>query len=273
MISVVKPTEIADSTLNVQYTRKPGQHFVDIDTFIDSIVADADSISSSFSSPKLVMLDENYWFGSSTACRAWHFHTSTIHKITIRHGQLDGRWALFVDGKLHMQGYENPVVSRVLVVDLVIEGKPATIIGDGRMTMSFNYMLILDSHRIIDMRGALGINLNFGESIPVSVSIPDTRKFVPIFSNSKEITLYQILVKLNSKSILVERRFSEFVMLDQALVKLTESSMRSTLPILPSKGSSFFLTDEQNIEVRRMALEKYLQDMLANEKVMVFLQS
>lgn len=82
--------------------------------------------------------------------------------------------------------------------------------------------------------------------------------------------MYQILVKAgNGDQFVVERRFRQFDMLSRLIIAQTSSHLSNSLPSMPSKIVSPWVdqTSDNFITLRRLALQKYITQLLGNSKV------
>ena len=210
--------------------------------------------------------------GISTITTAWHLSLSlpdqgrreSTHKISFRHGQLNGNWVLIVDGIIRATGYESPII-REFELSFHIHGINGKIICDGLDSVKYFHSLTLNNDLITPLN-KLTIS-SLGERIPLRVSIPDTRTYS---LNHKKITVYQISVEpATGRNFVIERRYSEFEMLNDLIHSQTEYHIAQSLPNLPGKVYTPFKNQFSSkfIEKRRNKLEIYLQYILANDKV------
>lgn len=113
----------------------------------------------------------------------------------------------------------------------------------------------------------------FTETIPTQVSVPlYIRENDP--NSHKEIIFYQILVKTGyGDEITVYHRYSEFDLLDKCIKSQLDGHLRSSLPNLPGKVWNPFVNqlDEDFLQTRRLALQRYLVTLLGNSKVIIFI--
>lgn len=110
----------------------------------------------------------------------------------------------------------------------------------------------------------------FTETIPTQVSIP--LYIHETDTNQKDVIFYQILVKTGyGDEITVYHRYSEFDILDKCIKSQLDGHLRSSLPSLPGKVWNPFVNqlDENFLQTRRLALQRYLVTLLGNSKVIL----
>ena len=213
-----------------------------------------------------------FWTGSQSISRAWHFRLQdeesreTAHKIVFRHNVATGSWVIVLDGKPFMNGFE-PIINRKFEITFMIEDHYSSVISaNGTSGVRYSHRLIVQDKEINEIKRSMTESLSVGEQIPEHVSIPDSRSYS---DGTKEVTLYQIFIKLlNGSQIIVERRFSEFVFLRSILMS-QKDQLIDRIPVLPGRVcapwtdqlSSTFIND------RRIALEVFLLGLLANPRV------
>ena len=95
----------------------------------------------------------------------------------------------------------------------------------------------------------------------LEVAIPE---FGPITINKKEVIFYHIELKYRSKSWSVKKRFSDFILLNQYLLRVIDA-----LPDLPPK-SFFAIKKHEKLTVRKNKLEQYLKLLLERNEVYSF---
>ncbi|KAH6849674.1 Phox homologous domain-containing protein [Chaetomium sp. MPI-CAGE-AT-0009] len=91
---------------------------------------------------------------------------------------------------------------------------------------------------------------------PLEISIPSTSIHTPA-DNTKPHTLYNITIRLPLRSFVVQKRYSDFAALHQALASLVGAPPPSPLP-----GKSWFRSTVASAELteqRRAGLERYLR--------------
>ena len=225
---------------------------------------------------------------SKVTSRTWHINPTDCsafsglilrqpHKICFRHGQVSGNWVLILDGKVEMHG-ENSITHRTFTIRFVVEGLTATIIASGSSRLVYTHTLEISSVEIIELKQKAtpemisSGGLKLWEKLPVRVSIPDYRSY---HEGEKLVTVYQIFTQsggsLGEYSI-VERRFSEFVVLKKLIQVQTDPSVCASLPNLPEKLVNPWVdqTNESFIDTRRAHLEDYLCNLLKHPLVSIF---
>jgi PX domain len=209
--------------------------------------------------------------------RAWHFRCpepiemedrSMVegHKIVLRH--CTNKWILIIDGQPHMKGVNSMTTANFEVKFSINSFEKAVITVERKKGMSHSYKLVVNETEIQEIKRTVG-SLNIGDKPPEHLSIPDTRLFN---DGVKDVTLYQIFVKpSNGGQIIAERRFSEFIMLSR-LIDALKDQHAGRMPTLPRRVFAPW-TDQQSpefIECRRVALQTYLQTLLANTRVCTY---
>lgn len=130
------------------------------------------------------------------------------------------------------------------------------------MTMTMN------GYEIKEIRKTTEISVD--EAPPARVSIPSSRTCVV---NGKSVTVYKICCETsNGERIAVERRYSDFQYLNTMVVGHTGQHLRTTLPTVPPRVF-FPLIDQSSdafVNTRREALQVYLQNLLASNKVALY---
>lgn len=107
----------------------------------------------------------------------------------------------------------------------------------------------------------------FTETIPTQVSVP---LYIREQEGGKEVIYYQLLVKTGlGDEITVYHRYSEFDLLDKCIKSQLDGHLRSSLPSLPGKVWNPFVNqfDEDFLQTRRLALQRFLVTLLGNSKV------
>ena len=209
--------------------------------------------------------------------RAWHFRCiqPTLmedgtavdgHKIILRH--CTNKWILIIDGQPHSRGVNLMTTTNFEVKFSINAFEKAIITVVRKNGMKHGYKLVVNDTEIQEIKRTVG-SLNIGDKPPEHLSIPDTR----IFNDGiKDVTLYQIFVKPSKGGqIIAERRFSEFLMLSR-LIDALKDQYAGRMPILPRRIFAPW-TDQQSsefIEFRRVALQTYLQTLLANPRVCTY---
>ena len=138
--------------------------------------------------------------------------------------------------------------------------------------MGYSHSLVVNDNEILEIKRTPTEMLTVGESLPDNISIPDTRV---VTGDGKEVVLYQISIQLSdtqcsgqAPSVMVERRFSEFITLAN-LLRSQKDQLSTPLPSLPAKVFSPWVDQrsETFIAERRQALQRYLCDLLHNTRI------
>ena len=216
-------------------------------------------------------LSPKTWPGAvGTVSRMWHFKATGGnggHKVVLRHSYVTGVFVLLVDGVYVYSGTENVTV-RTFELKFKLkeeEAVPCRILFDGTDSIYFEHKLLVNEVHHSDIRNILEINM--GESFPISISIPSYKTFTEL---GKTVVLYQVKVKKSvEESFVVERRYSHFVSLDACIVSATDTHLASSLPTLPPKCYNFWTdqTSDEFINARKFGLEVYLNNILQTSKV------
>ena len=138
--------------------------------------------------------------------------------------------------------------------------------------IGFNHLLRLDGVEVAELRTVLDPSL--GEIFPRRAGVADTRVFSADVGK-KRVVVYQLFVEPGGASgsdttLLIERRYSEFVTLDMLIRCSTEAHLLSSLPMLPGKVFNP-MTDQNSdsfIATRKESLQLYVEQLLQNHKVM-----
>lgn len=228
------------------------------------------SVTPSYSLGELFSADLLPW--PQVLTRVWHYFDAAQqpHKICFRHGQVSNNWVLIVDGLVILTGSE-AIVHRSFTVQFMIGESNASIVATGTNSLGYSHVLEVEQREIGESRVS---SVNLGERLPTLLSIPDTRSFYA--DEDKLLTVYQIFVQSgNDGNAIVERRFSEFSVLDKLIKSQMEPFNYSELPKLPVKVFNPFVNqnDQQFIATRKDVLEKYLNSLLLNPQVMLMLAS
>lgn len=220
-----------------------------------------------------------YWpSGIHTTVKSWHLSIENPnlgrredrHKISLRHG-VNGHYIVIIDGIIYASGLNNPFNHRLFNVVFKLSDIEYKLTCNGDKKIAYKYTLtnLTDDCEVLDLSRTASSSL--GESLPKDICIPDTRSYLS--DEGTTVVMYQIAVSLNGGStIMTERRFSEFAILDNIIRCQTEGHLLTSFPKLPSKLNSYFtLQDKTFLESRRRALEIYLKYILCNEKVKFYI--
>ena len=244
------------------------------------------------------------WPGPQTIVRYWHIKPPSDPlamgrreppkggwKVCLRHGP-SGIWILILNGVCVKKGLE-ALMTRTFTITfpLLPTGRSFSIECVGTSSIGFTHTLRLEGQEVAELRTVLDPSL--GETLPRRAGITDTRCY---YEGKKKIVVYQLFVEpgitgesagaaaaANSSStslgsrttsgcgtMLIERRYSEFVSLDIIIRAATDAHLLSSLPSLPGKVFNP-MTDQSSepfIAARKEALQLYLQQILQNGKVM-----
>ncbi len=185
-------------------------------------------------------------------------------KIVIRHSYTTGTWVLLVNGDIKAKHNEKLTESKFFV-SFTLYGHLFDIEAQRSKSLSFNYVLKMEGFLVKEIRDKADISLD--EPTPNHVSITDVKNCK---TNGKEIMMYVICCDVGSgEKVCVDRRYSDFVLLDEIVRGNTGRNLRSTLPKLPGKVLNPFFdqTSPDFVQRRKEALQTYLQQLLTNSKV------
>lgn len=221
--------------------------------------------------------------GLSPVICSWHLTLSppdmgrreTNHKISLRHAQLTGHWILCIDGLITQKG-KITNSDRAFLITFRLMDKAIVILCNGQSSLKYKYFLQIEGQEYPHL-GQVAVS-SLGEKAPKYVTVP---KVSSRRENGSVVTFYELQVETPSipethlpavkgYKFTIERRFSEFVLLDAMIRSQTESHLVDSLPKLPTKFKMPFSkqTDEEFIESRRQSVESYMRFLLANEKIL-----
>jgi len=225
------------------------------------------------------------WPGPQTIIRNWHIKPANCdaltlgrrdpppggHKVSLRHGP-SGNYVLILDGQVIRKDYEAVMVRTFTISFSLPDRRACTIDCSGTSTIGFNHLLRLDGVEVAELRTVLDPSL--GETFPRRAGVADTRVFSADVGK-KRVVVYQLFVEPGGASgsdttLLIERRYSEFVTLDMLIRSATEAHLLSSLPTLPGKVFNP-MTDQNSdsfIATRKESLQLYVEQLLQNHKVM-----
>ena len=224
------------------------------------------------------MFSRHVWPGAARSfegvcSRAWHFklqdddHPETAQKVIFRHGVTTGNWVLIANGHTVQQGFMSIINRKFEVMFLIDNIYEAVIRANGKNGMGYSHSLVVKDKEIMEVKRSSAEMLSVGECLPDIISIPDTRV---VRTEGKDVVLYQICIQCSGQapSVMVERRFSEFITLAN-LVRSQKDQLSTPLPPLPAKVFSPWIDQrsESFIAERRQALQRYLCDLLHNTRV------
>jgi hypothetical protein len=235
------------------------------------------------------LCESRLWLGPNTDVDAWHFHWGDSeygHKVTLRHSSAPvNKYILIVDGGKHVKIGTVPILQRSFRVAWTLDGGTSVCIEcEGNVT-SYSRRLIVNGDTVIPslrkiMSSPQLVLPHVGRNAPVRVGITDFR----IFCEGKEkVTVFQLFTEpclkeraAAAKTVIVERRFSEFSVLDSIirLVGIRSAFLSEKGIELPSKVYNP-LTDQRSddfLNTRRAALEKYLQLLLHHLDALMHMQ-
>ncbi len=213
--------------------------------------------------------------GLQTNCKAWHLMISPPTnlgrrevgcKIVFRHNYATGVWVLIINGEAKAKHAEK-LVDNKFALSFKHNSQQFDISVERNNTLKYTYTLKLEGHEVKEIREKVDISLD--EPLPKQVLITDVR---PGKAQGKSITLYRLCCDVGvGEKIFVERRYSEFVTLNDIVRSNTAQHIRSTLPKLPGKVLNPFFdqTNPDFVHKRREALQNYIKDLLTNSKVRV----
>lgn len=186
------------------------------------------------------------------------------HKIVFRHSVTNGNWVLIIDGRFEAAGYE-PITSSKFSVSFKL--------GNSNCYVEAATQNLIYQHEFY-IENKIQVPFNKQVESPATETIP-TQVSVPLYvrqteANNKEVIFYQVLVKTGyGDEITIYHRYSEFDLLDKCIKSQLDGHLRSSLPSLPGKIWNPFVDqfDEDFLQTRRLALQRYLVTLLGNSKV------
>ncbi len=236
------------------------------------------------------LCDQESWPGPQTDVEAWHFFHGDSefgHKLCVRHSLTLNKYTVLLDGRIIKEG-RVPLLQRTFSIFFTLDDTQASaVIECASATMSVKRKLLIGDEFFPSLnsilRSADQVAPNVGTNAPSRVGITDFRQFLEK-GEDKLVTVYQIYVEptlgsarmaedrpqektvSSSKLVIVERRFSEFVILDTTLRLLVGDSAVTELgvPPLPPKVYNPLVdqASEAFLQGRRAALEVYLTSVL-----------
>lgn len=133
----------------------------------------------------------------------------------------------------------------------------------------YQALKIYENYRVPHIKETANISLD--EPKPKNIIISDVRIVSPSIDSTKSVAYFCIESEMthSKQKIAVEKRFSDFTILDSILRSLTSKHLLDTLPKLPGKVYNPFFNqlDKKFLLDRKKLLEKYLFDLLNNEKL------
>mmetsp|Transcript_11687 Transcript_11687/g.17705 ORF Transcript_11687/g.17705 Transcript_11687/m.17705 type:complete len:248 (-) Transcript_11687:159-902(-) len=212
--------------------------------------------------------------GTTTKSSSWHVtiddssmgRRGSNHKVVFRHSVLEGNWVLIVDGRFEASGYE-PGALQPFTVSFKMGNNNAHVAGEKNL-MTMKYSFFINNREQIPF--TCQTSSAFNEIIPTTLSIPSR---VARLQEQKYAIYYQISVQMpDGSTVSVNRRYSEFHMLDRALRGQLDGHLLSSLPELPGKVFNPFVNQmsEEFLDRRQHRLQSYLQTLLGNSKAVYY---
>lgn len=215
---------------------------------------------------------DGVYLGIGTFYRAWHLRIQdprmgrreVCTKIGVRfHMAYPDGLILFIDGCVKFM--YNPSISNIesRVLSFKAYGHQFDITAKtGLATIDFN--LTVNGVPTKEVKETPDIALD--ELRPGPISINEVRV---AYEGKKPTVYYQICFNLNGVPQTIERRYSEFVALDEIVRGHMSGHLKDTLPSLPGRILNPFVnqTSESFIRERKMALNQYLVGLQGNNKV------
>jgi hypothetical protein len=224
------------------------------------------------------LFNANVFLGIGTIYRAWHLNVSCPKlgrreqavKISLRLNPISSVFVLIINGEAklkHQSGFdESGMKIRFKLFDCDFELLVTAVFPK----ISYNFELKLNGHDVKDIRVQKTLSDMMEPYLPRNIQIPSVRTCA---LEKKSVVIYQVYSEINnSEKIMVEKRFSDFVKLDQIIHgHFGSTHLKDTLPVLPSRiyNPFFDQTDFSFIVSRRTKLEEYLSFLLSHEKVFV----
>lgn len=212
--------------------------------------------------------------------RAWHFDVPAAHlgrrelsvKFTIRYNIMNSILVMIVNGEAKYK-------CKAIFVDKMMKIPFKLYDQDFLFTinvlfpkMYYSFDLLFNGSKLNDLTHQVtttNVLVTTSTTKPKTVMIPNLRT---VSIGKKSVVIYQIYSDINQERVMVEKRYSDFVRLDNILRGLfLGSHLKDTLPSLPDKVYNPFLDQGSFafLSTRKQGLEDYLNFLLANDKVLV----
>lgn len=229
--------------------------------------------------------EQHTYLGGFIAYQAWHFELADenmgrrtkLCKVCFRYAAISGKWILFVNGflvakneiKVNYDKIEYAIPPDFEIKFTLVDTDFTLIVRHIKSSIKCQYYLNMDNNSkepLKELRHDVTDCCSIGNMSSFSVSEKCTHRLM----NGTVTTFYVINLKSPmGDDVVIERRYSEFAMLDVIIRSQTSKVLRATLPIISGKVYNPFTDQmsEEFIDQRRRALQQYLQDLIYNEKV------
>lgn len=221
------------------------------------------------------IFNSNVYLGIRTKYRAWHLTVPSATmgrrelgcKVCLRFGQPSNAWVLIVNGEVKARNV-GQMIDECFTICFKFCEQIFVITVKRRSSVRIRITMTMNGYDLKEIRKTTEISTN--EAPPVRVLIPSARTLT---MHGKTIAVYKVCCETNTKEqVAVERRYSDFQYLNTMVTGHTGQHLRPTLPKIPARVINPFYdqTNEWFINTRRQALESYLQNLLANNKVAIY---
>lgn len=215
------------------------------------------------------------FLGIRTKYRAWHLTLPSASmgrreigcKVCFRYGQPSNSWVLIVNGEVKAMNV-GQMVDENFTVCFKFNEQIFVITVKRRSSVRIRITMTMNGYELKEIRKTTEIGIN--EAPPARVSVPSARNCQV---NGKSVTVYKICCETSAREkIAVERRYSDFQLLNTMVTGHTGQHLRPTLPKVPPRVINPFYdqTNEWFVNTRREALQAYLQSLLSNNKVALY---
>lgn len=215
---------------------------------------------------------DGVYLGLGTFYRAWHLRIQdprmgrreVCTKVGVRfHMAYPDGLLLFIDGCVRFM--YNPAISNVesRVLSFKAHGHQFDITAKTGLT-TIDFSMTVNGAPVKEVKETPDIALD--ELRPGPISINEVRV---AYDGKKATVFYQICYNLNGQATTIERRYSEFVVLDEIVRGHISGHLKDTLPTLPGRILNPFInqTSETFIRERKLSLNQYLVGLQGNNKV------
>jgi hypothetical protein len=219
---------------------------------------------------------DGVYLGVGTFYRAWHIRVKnpmlgkreSCVKVGVRyHMAYPDGFLLFLNGRLRFVFNPTLTNSDAIVVAFKFNDNAFEITGRTAVT-SVEFNLLVNGVVVKEVKETPDIALD--ELRPGLISINEVR----VANDGKKPTVYyRLSFSLDGgiSRVETERRYSEFVALDEIVRGHLSGHLKSTLPTLPGRIMNPFVNQSSDkfIQERKLALQQYLMGVQGNNKVRI----
>lgn len=218
------------------------------------------------------------YLGIGTIYRSWHTNVYDASlgrrevptKISVRYNIMKNEgFLVIVNGKVRFRFQANITSISSQMASFKYYSHQFDI-NVRRILAEHEILLVMDGKPLKEFRETPDVSL--GEARPISITIDDMRvAHVTGPAGTKKTAYFQISTQIENadRIVKVEKRFSEFEVLDDIIRGYIVGHMRSSLPSLPPKVLNPFFDQLSGnfLLTRKFALQQYLIDLKNNSKV------